>query len=165
MIGDPFQDAVLYGLLLVELGGASAIAIVAGRRFGIPTAVAATTTWLVGVQSAGSAIGHLVAVVYTAQGGNYSYNFRYAALLLVGILITLAGAICLSALTELRSGRQPDWGRALRGTLLLLVITGPLVPVQPALAGGLTALGLVNLAVLGGRRLFAHDGARSPVAS
>ena len=46
---------------------------------------------------------------------------------------------------EARMGPLPP---AMRGALLLLVVNVPLVPVQPELAGALSAFGAVNLAVL-----------------
>jgi hypothetical protein len=89
-------------------------------------------------------------VLYTAagRGDYYSYNFRFAALLLVGILIVVAGALCIAAVPGLARRQRPAWDRAVSGTLLLLVVNAPLVPVQPDLAGALSILGTVNLAVL-----------------
>jgi hypothetical protein len=148
-MSDPFQLAVMLALMLVSIGGGIAIGIVAGRRSGIAAALAAGLTWLVGMGSTGMAFAHLAGVLYTATNrGDYTYNFRFASLLLVGILIVVAGLLCIAAVPGLVQRRRPAWGRAVSGTLLLLIVCAPLSPVQPDLAGVLTQLGILLLVVL-----------------
>lgn len=167
---DPFQIAVGWALLLIGIAGGISVGVVAGRRYGIPTAIGAATNWSVGYASVGMGSAHLAAILWSAVRGSYFYNFRLAALLLVGFWLILGGSLCVSALSPLRRRRPPDWGRAIRGTLLLLLVAAPLVPVQPELAGGIVVSGAVNLAVilrmLGGRRIVRdRSAARSTVGS
>ena len=117
-------------------------------------AAAAGTTLLVGLASTFFGGGHLYGVTATAQIRGYSsYNFRFAALLIVGIMIFFAGALCIAAVRGLARGQRPAWGRAMSGTLLLLLVTVPLIPVQQELAGFLSILSAVNvIALVGARR-------------
>jgi hypothetical protein len=148
---DQFQIAVGWTLALATFGSAIAVGLVAGRRRGIMVGIAAGATMFVGMGSAGFALAHLVGVLYTAavlRADYFSYNFRFAALVLIGIMIVIAGALCITAAGGLARRQRPGWDRAMSGTFLLLVVNAPLVPVQPELAGGLMILGASNLAVL-----------------
>jgi hypothetical protein len=87
----------------------------------------------------------------TAQSRGYAYDFRYAGLLLVAITIAYAGVLCLWAVRGLARGQRPAWDRALSGTLLLLLVSVRLVPVEgPGRDNPVsTAIaGAVNLVVL-----------------
>ena len=79
---------------------------------------------------------------------DYPYDFRYAALLLVGIVIVYAGALCISAVSGLASRKRAAVPRAVSGLLLLVLVSLPLIPIQPELAGGLTVVGTFNLVIL-----------------
>ena len=147
---DPFQIAVGWALLLIGIGGGLTVGVVAGRRHGIATAIGAATNWSVGYSSAAMGSAHLAGVLWNAVHGSYLYNFRVAALLLVGCWLVLGGGLCVAALGPLRVGRAPEWGRAVRGTALLLLVATPLIPVQPELAGGVVVSAAVNLAVIAG---------------
>lgn len=131
-----------------------AFGIIVRRRSGATIGVAGGTTLFLGLLSASMAIGHLVGVV-GMRGDYYGYDFRSAALFLVGMTIFAAGALCIAAARGLQRG-QRDWsGRALDGTLLLLLVCGPLIPVQ-GLAVVLAVPGTVNLiAVVAARRKLA----------
>jgi hypothetical protein len=115
--------------------------------------LAAGVTLLVGLFSTISGGAHLYGVIVTAAWRiSYAYDFRFASLLLVGILIVVSGALCIAAVGGLLNARRPAWDRAVSGTLLLLLVTVPLIPVQYELAGGLTLVGAVNLVILLGLR-------------
>jgi hypothetical protein len=103
---------------------------------------------LVGLLLTVMGLGHLYGVIVTAQMRNYAYDFRLAALLLVGIALVLGGVLCLSAVRGLARGQRSAWGRALIGTLVLLIVLVPLSPVQPDMAPGLSILVAVNLIAL-----------------
>ena len=109
---------------------------------------AAGTSLLVGLLITFMGLGHLYGVVVTATNKGYGYDFRLAGLLLVGIALVFGGALCLSAVHGLARGQRTPWGRALIGTLLLLLVLVPLIPMQPDMAPGLSLLAAVNLIVL-----------------
>jgi hypothetical protein len=93
-------------------------------------------------------LAHLHGVLVTANLKAYTYNFRLAALLIVGMALVFAAALCLSAVRGLAHRQRAAWARALIGTLLLLLVFVPLGPVQPAMAPGLSVLAALNLIVL-----------------
>ena len=70
-------------------------------------------------------------MIQTATTRGYPYDFRYAGLLLVGITIVYSGVLCLWAVRGLARGERPAWDRALSGTILLLLVAVPLIPVEP----------------------------------
>jgi hypothetical protein len=93
----------------------------------------------------------LFGVIVTATRGRYhSYDFRLASLLVLGIAIVFAAVLCLTAVSRLARGHQPAWERASTGTLLLVLVTVPVIPlpVQGELASFLTLFGVVNLVTL-----------------
>ena len=65
---------------------------------------------------------HLEGVIQTAMTRGYAYNFRLAGLLLIGITLVFGGVLCLSAVRGLARGHRTAWGRAMSGTILLLVL-------------------------------------------
>jgi hypothetical protein len=113
-----------------------------------PLAAAAGMSLLVGLLITVMGLGHLYGVTVTATGRGYGYDFRLAALLLVGIALVIGGALCLSGVRGLVRRQRNAWGRALIGTLLLLVVLVPLMPIQPDMAPGLSVLVAVNLIFL-----------------
>jgi hypothetical protein len=164
VMSDQFQSEVLSALMLVIWGGAVAVGV-AGRRSGVVSAMVTSVAWLVGAGSIGLAGAHLVGVLYTAAGRGvyYSYNFRFAALLLVGIMLVLAGALCVAAVPGLSRRRGSGWSRALSGALLLIIVATPLIPVQPQLAGAKALGGTVLLVVLlTARRWLVHGPTVAP---
>jgi hypothetical protein len=111
-------------------------------------AAAAGMTVLVGLLITVMGLGHLYGVIVTATGRGYAYDFRLAGLLLVGIALVFGGALCLSAVRGLARRQRNAWGRALIGTLLLLLVLVPVIPMQPDMAPGLSILVAVNLVIL-----------------
>ena len=109
---------------------------------------AAGMTLFVGMLITIMGLGHVYGVIVTATNRGYAYDFRLAALFVVGIALVFGGALCLSAVRGLGRGRRTAWGRALIGTLLLLLVLVPLIPMQPDMAPGLSILAAVNLMVL-----------------
>jgi hypothetical protein len=146
---DQFQIAVGWALGLGSIGSAIAVGVAKARHHGIAIGIASATTTLVGLLIMGMAVAHLVGVLWTAAGrGYFYYDFRFAALLLVGVLIVVAGALCVAGVRGLVRGQGISTDRAVSGTLLLLLVSAPLAPVQPDLAGGLTVFAIVNLVIL-----------------
>jgi heme/copper-type cytochrome/quinol oxidase subunit 3 len=120
--------------------------------------LAAGMTLFLGVFTTIFAAAHVYGVMVTATTKNYTYDFRLAALYIVGITMVAAGVLCIAAVRELARGRRIGWERALYGTVLLLLVTVPLGPIQPDLApafvtfGGMNLVALVVLALLAARR-------------
>jgi hypothetical protein len=109
---------------------------------------AAGMTLFVGLLITVMGLAHLYGVFVTATNKGYAYDFRLASLVLVGIALAFGGALCLSAVRGLVRGQRTAWGRALIGTLLLLLVLVPLIPMQPDMAPGLSVLAAVNLIVV-----------------
>jgi hypothetical protein len=111
-------------------------------------AAAAGMSLLVGLLITVMGLGHLYGVMVTATERGYAYDFRLAALLIVGIALVFGGALCLSAIRGLVRRQRTAWGRALIGTVLLLLVLVPLGPIQPDMAPGLSVLAALNLVFL-----------------
>jgi hypothetical protein len=110
--------------------------------------LAAVISLCVGLLLAVMGVAHLASVIVTANVRSYPYNFRLAALLLVGMGLVFGAALCLSAVRGLARGRRTAWRQAVIGTLLLLVVLVPMGPVQPDMAPGLAIVAAGNLIVL-----------------
>ena len=114
----------------------------------VATKIAAGTTLFVGLLLTIMGGAHLDGVLIVATRRGYDYDFRLAGLLLVGSTLVFGGALCLSAVRGLARGRRTAWGRAMSGTLLLLLVLVLMSPVQPKMAPGLSVLAAVNLIAL-----------------
>ena len=140
-------------VLYASIGGAIWFAI-AARRGGCPaplTAVA-TVNFFNGILIAALGTGHLIAVVSRAVSGEGSgpdgafvYDFRFYALVLLGMLLMAGGVGCFAPARGLTHGEKRAWRTTLWSTVALLVINVPLIPVQGL---ALTPFLLVNLVVL-----------------
>jgi hypothetical protein len=112
---------------------------------------AAGMTLYVGLASTIFGGAHLWGVLVTASRGAYdSYDFRFAALLLLGIMMVLAGVLCLTAVRGLARGQRRAWDRTMIGSLLLLLVTAPItpLPVQGLLAAAQAWPAALNVIVL-----------------
>jgi hypothetical protein len=98
-------------------------------RPGVVTAAVVVAVWF-GLGNIIQGLGHIQGVVQTATSRGYPYDFRYAALLLVGIMIVYSGVLFLWAVRGLARGERPAWDRALSGTILMLLVAVPLIPVD-----------------------------------
>ena len=117
-------------------------------RPGVVTAAVVVALWL-GLGNIIQGLGHIQGVIATATSRGYPYDFRYAGLLLVGIMIIYSGVLFLWAVRGLARGERPAWDRALSGTILLLLVAVPLIPVEPDNAVLQAAIpGTVSLIVL-----------------
>jgi hypothetical protein len=101
-------------------------------RPGLVTAAVIAAVWL-GLGNIIQGLGHIQGVVETATRRGYPYDFRYAGLLMVGIMIVYSGVLFLWAVRGLARGERSAWDRALSGTILLLLVAVPLIPLEGAL--------------------------------
>jgi hypothetical protein len=146
-VGLALTALVIGGVGLVMLAVAEAWAATLAAIL----AVAAGMTLYVGLASTIFGGAHLWGVMVTASRGAYpSYDFRLAALLLLGITMVFAGVLCLTAVRGLARGQRRAWDRAMIGSLLLLVATVPIVyvPVQGLLAAVQAWPAALNVIVL-----------------
>jgi hypothetical protein len=111
---------------------------------------AAAWTLLAGLVSTIFGGAHLQGVIVAAMTRGYAYDFRLAALLLLGMTMVFAGVLCLTAVRGLVRGQRRAWDRAMIGTILLLLVTVPItpLPVQGELAGFVAFPVAVNLIFL-----------------
>lgn len=91
---------------------------------------AVAVTLVLGLGNTIGGLGHIQGVIQTAMRRGYPYDFRYAGLLLVGITVAFSGVLCLWAVRGLARGERPAWDRALSGTILLLLVAVPLIPLE-----------------------------------
>lgn len=108
-------------------------------------------TLLVGLVTSIYGGAHLLGVLGNYSRGAYPvYDFRVASMISIGIMMVVAGTLCIAAVRGLADGRPRAWDIAMGGTVLLLLVTLPLinVPGQGHLAGFLTFLAAPNVIVL-----------------
>jgi hypothetical protein len=114
-------------------------------------AAATGLTLYVGLASTIFGGAHLQGVISVALARGYAYDFRLAGLLLLGMTMVFAGALCLTAVRGLARGQRRAWDRAISGTLLLFVVTLPITPLgggQGELAAYQAVPAALNLIVL-----------------
>ena len=90
---------------------------------------------------------HIVAIVGRAVGGDFTYDFRFYSLCVLGLLLVVPGLLCARHVRGLARGTRAAWNAALWSSVVLLAVTGPLVPLQN-FAIPLAALSLANIAAL-----------------
>jgi hypothetical protein len=122
---------LVVAILLAALAAAVTLAARARRRgAGWRTAIAAAVVLFVGLVAAALGVAHEVAVIaVAAERAAFTWDFRFASLLLVGLLLAAAGLTCAAGAFELSRGTGA-YGRALVGAVLLLLVNAPLIPVQ-----------------------------------
>ena len=114
--------------------------------------LAAAATAVCGGANVGLGGAHLHGVVMGALGraAGFTYDFRLASLLLIGVWLVVPGAMCLWRAIGLARGRRRAWSGALRATLVLAGVNGLLMPVQgfAVLLGAVAGANLVALILL-----------------
>jgi hypothetical protein len=63
------------------------------------------------------AAAHVYGVMVTAQRKTYPYDFRLAALYIVGLTMVLAGVLCAAGAPRLANGQRIGWERSLYGAV------------------------------------------------
>ena len=141
----------LWAALLIGVIAVSIWRYLASRRRQVarPVAVAAALDMGVGLVAVALGLGHLIGVIGVAirRSEPFAYDFHFASLLLVGLVVVASGALCVAATRRLGRGRRDGWRLALVGAVLLIAFDAPLVPIQ-FFAVLLAALGFVNALVL-----------------
>ncbi len=140
-------------VLYATIGGAIWFAIAARRRGCLAALSAvATISFFNGTLIAALGAGHFIAVVNQAvsgqgsgPGGAFAYDFRFYALVLLGMLLIAGGVGCFTPARGLTRGEARAWKVTVWSTVALLAINLPLIPVQGL---ALSPFLLVNLVVL-----------------
>jgi len=141
---------LVLAIALVAIAAAVGLAVLARRRAAPwSVAVAAAVDLFVGSAATALGTGHLVGVIVVAlrRPGPHHYDFRFASLLLVGLLVATAGLVCITAARGLSRAAPLGWRRAAAGSVLLLLVDAPLIPIQ-RFAIALAVAGLANLTML-----------------
>jgi hypothetical protein len=142
----------LWIVLPTSFVGASIWTYVAAQRrvVGRRVSVAAAVGTFVGLVALGLGAAHLIGVVAVAirRTAPFLYDFRFAALLLVGVVIVFAGAVALVAAQRLARADVGARRVGLVGTSLLIASNAVLVPVQQFFGVLLLALGVTNVLAL-----------------
>ena len=131
------------------------------RRAPVPLVAVGVIDFFCGLLTFGLIALHLGAVVGRAVLGSgsgvearFEYDFRFYSLVLVGVLIIIPGLVCMMHARRLTKGDVGAWKRALWASVMLLLINGPLGPIQ-GFAIGLAGLAGLNLVALwAGRKQF-----------
>ena len=154
----PFGPAFL--VLYASIGGALWFAVTARRRR-CPAALTAvgTISFFNGTLIAALSALHLIAVASRAvsgagsgPGGTFAYDFRFYALVQLGMLLIAGGAACFTPAGGLTRGEPRAWRATWWATVALLAINVPLIPVQGLALSPFIFVNLVALMVT--RRRF-----------
>jgi hypothetical protein len=93
-------------------------------------------------------VGRALAGKGHGPGETFVYDFRFYALVLLGVLQVAGGMGCLTSVGRLMRRDAAGRKRVLLATLALLALNVPLMPIQ-GFAVGFAVLALLNLAALG----------------
>ena len=130
-------------VLYASIGGAIWFALAARRRGCLATlTVVATISFFNGTLIAALGAGHLIAVVSRAvsgvgsgPGGTFVYDFRFYALVLLGMLLMAGGVGCFTPARGLTRGETRAWKTALWSSVALLAINLPLIHIVLVVPG------------------------------
>ena len=154
----PFGLAFL--VLYASIGGAIWFAVAARRRGSLAALAAVGTISLFnGTLIAALGALHLIAVaspafsgVGSGPGGTFVYDFRFYALVQLGMLLTAGGVACATPAGGLTRGEPRAWRATWWASVALLAINLPLIPVQGLALSPFVFVNLVALMVT--RRRF-----------
>jgi hypothetical protein len=150
-------DTVFAAVGLVGLGWILWLTLIDARRRRLPVAVllAAGMDAACGLASFLLGGAHLLSVVGRAlrgtmlEGtGDFTYDFRFYSLVMLGLLLVVPGILCLWSASRLAKAQPVARKIGFWASLVLVVVNGPLIPIQKfaILLGGLALLNLVVLA-------------------
>ena len=83
----------------------------------------------------------------SGPGGTFAYDFRFYALVQLGMLLIAGGVACLGPAGGLTRGEPHAWRATLWATAALLAINVPLIPVQGLALSPFVFVNLVALMV------------------
>jgi len=143
---------VLWVLVLV---GTGVFAVYAWRRSrAAARAVAATVDFFAGLVTLTLGVLHTGAVIGNALRGKgvggaatFEYNFRFYALLLVGMTLIVPGLLCVLKAWPLARGDAGAWRVPLWSCVALVAVNAPMIPVQDfaQVPGGLAGVNLIAM--------------------
>ncbi len=147
----PLFDIVLIAVIGVAFVWAFRFVILYGRRHHAPIAllVVAGLTALCGLANGLIGAAHLAAIIGRASQGkgflgapNFTYDFTFHSLILVGLVVAIPGFFCLSEARGLTRHEASAWKNAFLWSVWLLAVNALL---WRAFAPLLAAFALLNL--------------------
>ena len=152
-----FLDGLLSVAVLTGVGWILWLILIDGRRRQVPSTllVVSGLDAICGLASSLLGGAHFFAVMARALRGvgiqgavAFSYDFRFYALLMLGLLLAVPGILCLRSARSLTKGEPAAWKNAFWSSVVLMVVNGLLIPIQrfAILLGGLALLNTVVLA-------------------
>ena len=152
--GEQFLGTAKLSIFLGVLFGAIGATIwfaVAARRRGCGAALTAvgTISFFGGTIIAALGTAHLIAVTSSGvtRGSTFVYDFRFYALVHLGVLLIAGGVACFILAHRLMRAEPRAWKTTLWVTAALLAINLPLIPIQ-GFAKLFSMLAFVNLVAL-----------------
>jgi hypothetical protein len=149
----PLSDLLVL-LVIATATGASAVLL---RRQGVRGRGYFAAVWVsfYGFVLAAMMLAHSAEILYRVLAGRpvgsttgAAYDFHIYSLLLLGALLTWAGAECLRAAPRLGGGSTQARRTAVRATVAALAIVAPLIPIQMVFGIALSVLSILTLLVL-----------------
>ncbi len=141
---------IFSGILFAAIGATIWFAVAARRRgCGAALTAVGTISFFGGTIIATLGSAHLIAVTSSGvtRGSAFVYDFRFYALVHLGVLLIAGGVACLTSGNRLTRGEPRAWKTTLWVTVALLAINVPLIPIQ-WFAQLFSALAFVNLVAL-----------------
>lgn len=141
---------VLLGLIVVmavgfffyarKRGGSAKSAVV-----GTIDLFAGLVTLTLGVLHTGAVIGNALRGKGVGGAATFEYNFRFYALLLVGMVLIVPGLLCVLKAWQLARGDAGAWRVPLWSSVVLVAANAPMIPVQDfaQVPGGLAGVNLI----------------------
>lgn len=80
----------------------------------------------------------------------FTYNFRFYSLMLLGGMVLTLGLFCLRSARQISRGNISGWNRALRASIILILVCAPLIPLQffAAIFAGSAILNVIGLILI-----------------
>jgi hypothetical protein len=141
---------IFFGVLFGAVGATIWFAVAARRRgCGAALTAVGTISFFGGTIIATLGAAHLIAVTSSGvtRGSAFVYDFRFYALVHLGVLLIAGGVACFISGNRLTRGEPRAWKTTLWVTVALLAINVPLIPIQ-GFAQLFSALAFVNLVAL-----------------
>ncbi len=145
------MDPELRALFALIVAVAVGFFFYARKRGGTARATAGTldlfaglVTLALGVLHTGAVIGNALQGKGVGGAATFEYNFRFYALLLVGMTLIVPGLLCVLKAWPLARGDVGAWRVPLWSSLVLLGVNAPMIPVQDfaQVPGGLAGVNL-----------------------
>jgi len=108
---------------------------------------AGLVTLTLGALHSGAVIGNALKGKGVGGTATFEYNFRFYALLLVGMILLVPGLLCVLKAWPLARGDAGAWRMPLWSCVVLVAVNAPMIPVQDLaqVPGGLAGVNLITM--------------------